>query len=76
MTEEEKKRKRKELEDEIVLALLIGFSNNAEIKAATAGGKVDLDKFPEHVREEALKYVNSPEMNEVRKLLEDSFEDS
>ena len=76
MTEEEKAKKKQELEDEIILALLIGFSNNAEIKAATAGGKVDLDKFPEHVREEALKYVNSPEMNEVRKLLEDSFEDS
>lgn len=68
MTEQEKQKKKDELDKEILLALLVAFSVEAEVQAATNKEKSSLEtgKFPDHVKDEVKQWENYPDLRRIR----------
>lgn len=68
MTEQEKQKKKDELDKEILLALLVAFSVEAEVQAATNEEKSSLEtgKFPDHVKDEVKQWENYPDLRRIR----------
>ena len=68
MTEQEKQKKKDELDKEILLALLVAFSVEAEVQAATNEEKSSLEtgKFPDHVKDEVKQWENHPDLRRIR----------
>ena len=68
MTEQEKQKKKDELDKEILLALLVAFSVEAEVQAATNEEKSSLEtgKFPDHVKDEVKQWENHPDIRRIR----------
>ena len=63
MTEEEKKKRQKELDDEILLALLIALSVPAEFEQAQG----EIEKYPEETRQQAEKLAKGKDFDAIRK---------
>ena len=63
-----KQKKKDELDKEILLALLVAFSVEAEVQAATNEEKSSLEtgKFPDHVKDEVKQWENYPDLRRIR----------
>lgn len=67
MTKEETAKKKSELSDEIMMALLVAFSVEAELDAATnkQTNMLDMDAFPANVKDEAMQWRNYPDLKRI-----------